>query len=59
MHTIWSTEEAIGEYFKDTWVRLIPNSPIPFMSDITNESNEYGDIDNVMIEVKVCYFGTL
>ena len=31
---------------------------MPFMSDITNEENEYGDSGNVMIEVQVCDIGT-
>ena len=33
-HTFFSTEEALGEYFKDTWVRVNPSSPMPFMSNI-------------------------
>ena len=39
-YTFWLTKEAIGEYFKYTWVKVDPNSTIPFMSDITNEVNE-------------------
>ena len=37
LHMFWSTHEALGEDFKDTWVRVDPNSPMPFISDITNE----------------------
>ena len=59
MHTFWSTKEALGEYFKETWVIVNPNSPLPFISDITNEENEEGDSDNGIIEVKVCDVGTL
>ena len=55
----WSTEEALDEYFKDTWIRVNPNDPMLFMSDITNKENEWGDIDNGIIEVQVCNFGTL
>ena len=40
LNTFWSTQEAFGEYFKETWVIVNPNSPMPFMSDITNEENE-------------------
>ena len=36
----WSTQESLGEDFKDTWVRFNPNSLMRFMSDITNEENE-------------------
>ena len=32
---------------------------MPFMSDITNEENEEGNSDTSMIEVQVCYVGTL
>ena len=29
------------------------------MSEITNKENEEGDSDNIIIELKVCYVGTL
>ena len=34
LHMYWSTQEALGEDFKETWVAVNPNSPMPFMSDI-------------------------
>ena len=37
LHMFWSMEEALGEDFKDAWVRLNLNTPMPFVSDITNE----------------------
>ena len=39
LHTFWYTHQALGEDFKETWVRLNPNYPMTFMSDITNEEN--------------------
>ena len=42
-HTFLSTQEALGEDFKDTCVRVNPNYLMPFMSDITNEENEEGN----------------
>ena len=59
LHTFWSKEEALGGYFKETWNTVNPNYPLPFISDITNESNEEGDSDHGMIEVQVCGVGTL
>ena len=59
LHTFWSTQEALGEYFKDIWVRVNPNSPMPFMSDIANEENKQGESDIGIIEVQVCDVGTL
>ena len=35
--TFLSTQEVLGEGFKDTWFRVNPNSPINFMSYIKNE----------------------
>ena len=58
LYTFWSTEESLGEDFKDTWVILNPNAPNNFMSDITNEENEQGNSDNGMIELQVCDIGT-
>ena len=43
LHTFWSTEEALGGYFKEIWVIVNPNDPMPFMLCITNEENEQGD----------------
>ena len=37
LHMFWSTQEALGEDLKETWVRVNTNSLVPFMSDITNE----------------------
>ena len=37
LHNFWSTKEALGVNFKKTWVRLNPNSPMSFISDIKNE----------------------
>ena len=34
LHMFWSMDEALGEDFKYTWVRVKPNSTITFMSDI-------------------------
>ena len=31
MHTFWSTKQALGVYFKETWVRVNPNDLMPFM----------------------------
>ena len=45
LNTVWSTQEALGEYFKETWVRVNPNSLMHFMSDITNEENKEGNSD--------------
>ena len=59
LHTFWSTQEAFGENFKETWVRVNPNSLMTFMSDITNEENEEGISDIFMFEVQVCDVGTL
>ena len=39
-HAFLSTEEALGEYFKETWVRVNPNDSVSFVSDITNGDNE-------------------
>ena len=59
LHTSWSTMETLHEDFKDTWVSVNPNSPMNFMSDITNEENEEGDSDIGMFEVQICDVGTL
>ena len=59
LHTFWSTQEALGEDFKDTWVRVNLNSLMPFMSDITNEQNEEGNSDIGMFELQLCDVGTL
>ena len=53
LHMFLLTQEALGEDLKQTWVRVNPNSPMTFMSDITNEENEEGDIDIGMFEVQV------
>ena len=37
---VFPTKEALGEDFKYMWVIVNHNSPMPFMSDITNEENE-------------------
>ena len=37
LQKFWLKEEVLGEYFKEIWVRLNPNSPMPFMTDRTNE----------------------
>ena len=37
LHNFWSMEKALGEYFKDTWVRVNTNEPMTFISDISNE----------------------
>ena len=37
--------------FKETLVRVKPNSPMPFMLDITNKENEEGDSDIGMYEL--------
>ena len=58
LHMFWSTQEALGEDFKETWVIVNPNYPIPFMSDTTNEKNEEGDSDIGMFELQVCDVGT-
>ena len=39
LHTFLSTQEALDEDFKETWVRVNPNSLMNFMSDIKNEEN--------------------
>ena len=31
LHTFCSTQEALGEEFKETWVRVNPKSPIMFV----------------------------
>ena len=54
LHTFWSMQEALVEYFKDAWVRVNPNSPMNLMSDITNEENKECDRFNSMIKVQVC-----
>ena len=59
LHTFCSTQEALGEYFKETWVRVNPNYPMSFMSDIKNEENEEGNSDIGVFEVQVCDVGTL
>ena len=59
LHTFWSTYEALVEYSKETWARVNPDSPVPFMSDITNEENKESYIDNVMIKAQLCDAGTL
>ena len=59
LHMFWSTQEALGEYSKDTWFIVNPNSAMPFMSDITNEENKEGNSDFGMFEVQVCDVGTL
>ena len=58
LHMFWSTHEIIGNYFKETWVGVNPNYPMPFMSDITDEQNEEFDSDNRIIELQVCDVGT-
>ena len=59
LHTFWSTQEALDEHFKETWVRVNSNSLMPFMSDITNEENEDGNSNIVMFELQVFDVGTL
>ena len=59
LHMFWSIQEALDEYFKDTWVRVNPYYPMNFMSDITKEQNKDFDSDNRMIKVQVCNVGTL
>ena len=53
LNTVWSTQEALDEYFKETWVRVNPNSPMPFISDTKNEEKEEGESDIGMFEVQV------
>ena len=36
-HRFFLKQEALGESFKDTWVIVNPNSPMPFLSGITKE----------------------
>ena len=31
LHMFWSTQEALGEEFKETWVIVNPNYLMPFM----------------------------
>ena len=57
LYTFLLTEAALGEYFKETWVRVNPNAPVTFIPDIINEENEWGDSGNVLIEVKLCDVG--
>ena len=59
LNTVWSTQEALDEYFKETWVRVNPNSPMPFISDTKNEENEEGESDIGMFEDQVSHVGTL
>ena len=62
LHMFWSTQKALGEDFKETWVRVNPNSTIPFISNITNKENEEnkdGNSDIGMFEVQVCDVRTL
>ena len=59
LHMFWSTQEGLGEDFKEKWFRGNPNYLMPFMSDITDEENEEGNSDIGMFEVKVCDVGTL
>ena len=59
LHKLSSTQEALCEDFKDTYVKLNPNSPMPFMLDITNDENDKGDSDIGMFEVQVCDVITL
>ena len=59
LHTFWSKQEALGEDFKETWVRFNPNSPMIFMSDTINEENEDGNSDIGMFEVQVFDVGTV
>ena len=54
----WLTQEALGEDFKYTRVRVNPNSLVPFMAYITKEENEEGNSDIGMFEVQVCDVGT-
>ena len=51
LQKFWLTHEALGEDFKERRVRLNPNSPMTFMSDITNKENEEDDIDIGIFEV--------
>ena len=37
LNKFWSTQEALGEGFREIWVIVNTNSPMPFMSDITNK----------------------
>ena len=39
-------QEALNEDFKETWVRVNPNAPMPFVENLTNEENEEGDSEN-------------
>ena len=32
LHMFWSTQEELGEDFKETWIRVNPNYLIPFIS---------------------------
>ena len=40
LYTFLLTEAALGEDFKETWVKVNSNAPITFIPDITNEENE-------------------
>ena len=31
LHKFWLTQEALGEHFKETWVILNPDYPMPLM----------------------------
>ena len=39
LQMFWSTQEELGEDFKETWVRVNPTYPMPFMSYTINEEN--------------------
>ena len=36
LHMFWSMDEALGEDFKETCLRVNPNAAMNFISDITN-----------------------
>ena len=34
LHTCWSLQESLGEAFKETWVKINPSIPLPYMTDV-------------------------
>ena len=52
LQKFWLTHEALGEDFKERRVRLNPNSPMTFMSDITNKEMNRMTLTLVFLKCK-------
>ena len=59
LHIYWLNQEALGEDFKETWVRVNTYFSHAFHVRHWNEENEEVNSDIGIFEVQVCGVGTL